>query len=96
MTTNSAKKRVWESKSAKVNSCNSTGHEKCRRNKNKVDNIHIGNKKESSKTSEGVKADQRRTTLRDLTPFEETVIGIVGDTPIDGTPRGRDRGTTRT
>ena len=24
--------------------------------------------------------------LRVLTPFEETVIGIVGDTPIDGTP----------
>ena len=51
---------------------------------------------ESSKTSEGIKADQRRTTLRDLTPFKETVIEIVGDTPIDGTPRGRARGTTPT
>ena len=26
----------------------------------------------------------------DLTPFEETVIGIIGDTPIDGIPGGLD------
>ena len=55
-----------------------------------MDNIHVGNKKEGSKTSEGVKVDRRRTTPE--CPFEETVIGIVGDTPIDGIPGGLDLG----
>ena len=51
-----------------------------------MDNIHVGNKKEGRKTTEGVKADRRS----DLTPCEETVIGIIGDTPIDGIPGGVD------
>ena len=62
-TTNSAKKRVWESICAKVNSCNSTGHVRSVEEiKKKVDNINVGNKKGGSKTTEGVKADRRRTT----------------------------------
>ena len=57
--------------------------EKCGRNTTKVDY-----RKQSSKTSEGVKADRRSTTPRDLTPFEDTVIGIIGDTQIDRIPDG--------
>ena len=78
-------KRVWESICLQDElhwTC-----EKCGRNTTKVDY-----RKQSSKTSEGVKADRRSITPRDLTPFEETVIGIIGDTQIDRIPDGLDLG----
>ena len=68
-----------------MNSCNSTGHvrsvEEIRK---KVDNIHVGNKKHRKE----LKRTGGGQPPRDLTPFEESVIGIIGDTPIDGIPGG--------
>jgi hypothetical protein len=56
-------------------------------------------KKWTSYMSEKKKAAKQRRELRqtgggpppcDLTPLEETVVGIIGDTPIDGIPGGID------
>ena len=43
-------------------------------------------KKKAAKHRKELKWTRGEPPLRVLTPFEETVIGIVGDTPIDGTP----------
>eukprot|EP00105_Crassostrea_gigas_P004176 XP_011417310.1 PREDICTED: myb-related transcription factor, partner of profilin-like [Crassostrea gigas] len=91
VTTNNTKKRVWEAICEKVNSCNSSGHAR------NVDDIR---KKWTTYMSETKKkvAKQRRELKKtgggpppaDLTPLEESVIGIIGDTPIDGIPGGID------
>ena len=47
-------------------------------------------KKKAAKHRKELKWTGRGPPPRDLTPFEETVIGIVGDTRIDGTPGGLD------
>lgn len=93
VTTNNTKKRVWEAICEKVNSCNSSGHAR------NVDEIR---KKWTTYMSETKKkaAKQRRELKKtgggpppaDLTPLEESVIGIIGDTPIDGIPGGIDVG----
>lgn len=87
------KKRVWKAICEKVNSCNSSGHAR------NVDEIR---KKWTTYMSETKKkaAKQRRELKKtgggpppaDLTPLEESVIGIIGDTPIDGIPVGIDVG----
>jgi hypothetical protein len=79
ITTNNPKKRVWETICEKVNSCNSTGHnrnveeirKKCRRQRRRMQSREERLKKK--KTGEGPPPG-------DLTHLEETVIGIIGDT----------------
>lgn len=87
VTTNNTKKRVWEAICEKFNSCNSSGHAR---------NVYEIRKKWTTYMSETKKkaAKQRRELKKtgggpppaDLTPLEESVIGIIVDTPIDGIP----------
>ena len=45
-------------------------------------------KKKAAKHRKELKRTGGGPPPRDLTPFEETMIGIIGDTPIDGLPGG--------
>ena len=56
-----------------------SGQHTCRKQKKKA----AKHRKELKRTGGG-------PPPRDLTPFEESVIGIIGDTPIDGIPEGLD------
>ena len=47
-------------------------------------------KKKAAKQQKELKRTGGEPPPRDLTPCEETVIGIIGDTPIDGIPEGLD------
>ena len=90
-TTNSAKKRVWESICAKVNSCNSTGHVRGVEEIRKKWTTYMSEtKKKAAKQRKESKRTGGGPPPRDLTPCEETVIGIIGETPIDGIPGGLD------
>jgi hypothetical protein len=50
-----------------------------------VNNLHVGDKEEGCKTEE-MKKTEGGPPPGDLTYLEETVIGIIGDTPIDEIP----------
>lgn len=84
--TNNQKKKVWESICDKVNSVNTRRH---------VRTVEEVRKKFSTYTSETKEkiADSRREAARtggvmtppsELTPLQEKVSGILGNTPIDG------------
>lgn len=53
-------------------------------------------KKKAAKQSRELKKTVGGAPPVDLTPLEESVIGIIGNTPIDGIPGGIDVGGDRT
>jgi hypothetical protein len=52
----------------------------------KMDNLHVGDKEEGYKTEKRDEKTGGGPPPGDLTHLEEAVIGIIGDTPIDGIP----------
>ena len=68
-----------------MNSCNSTGHVRSVEEKRKKWTTYMS----ETKTSEGVKAEPEEDNPRVTSLLSKNlVIGIIGDTPIDGIPRG--------
>ena len=76
---------------AKMNSCNSTGHVRREEEiRKKWTTFMSETKKKAAKHRKELKRTGGGPPPRNLTPFEETVIRIIGDTPIDGIPGGLD------
>ncbi|XP_078317066.1 uncharacterized protein LOC111129638 [Crassostrea virginica] len=95
---NKSQKRVWDVICEKINACNASGH---------IRTVEEIRKKFSSYTSETKKkiAQNRKESARtgggrapatDLTPLQEKVSEILGDTPIDGIEGGVDTAESST
>lgn len=88
VTTNSAKKKVWDVIYCRINAINPSDH---RRSVEEIRTSYMSltNKKASLNRREARKTG-RGPSPEDLSPLQDKVIGIIGEIPIEGIDRGTD------